>query len=74
MHICTTYVFVAATDRVQAVVEGRCAPVVTHDDGDQTRVTPGSKEAAILCYQLAVMLDHDSTALPWHNINVRGCP
>ena len=33
--------------------------MVTQDDGDQTRVTPGSMEAAILCYQLAVMLDHD---------------
>ena len=44
MHICTTYVFVAATDRVQAVVEGRCAPVVTHEDGDQSRVPPGSME------------------------------
>ena len=55
----TNSVFVAAEKKVDAILEGRCAPVVTHDDGDQTRVTPGSKEAAILCYQLAVMLDHD---------------
>ena len=33
--------------------------MVTHDDGDQTRVTPGSKEADILVYQLVVILDHD---------------
>ena len=55
----TTSVFVAALETVDAILEGRCAPVVTRDDGDQTRVTPGSKEAAILCYQLAVTLDHD---------------
>ena len=59
MHICTTYVFVAATDRVQAVVEGRCAPVVTHEDGDQSRVPPGSMEWEVLVYQQTVRLDHD---------------
>ena len=55
-------VFVAATDRVQAVVEGRCAPVVTHEDGDQSRVPPGSMEWEVLVYQQTVMLDHDPLA------------
>ena len=44
---------------MDAILEGRCAPVVTHDDGDQSRVTPGSREYEILWYQQTVWLDHD---------------
>ena len=68
-------VFVAAKDRVQAIVDGRCAPVVTHDDGDQSRVTPGSKEAEVLQYQLSVMLDHDPLfphMSPWMRVTFCG--
>ena len=62
MHKFTTSVFVAALQTFDAIVEGRCAPVVTHDDGDQSRVTPGSMEAAILAYQQTVTLDNDPRA------------
>ena len=61
-------VFVAAKDRAQAILEGRCAPVVTHDDGDQSPVTPGSDEVKILAYQHTVMLDHNpllAHSSPW---------
>ena len=56
-------------------MDGRCAPVVTHDDGDQSRVTPGSKEAEVLQYQLSVMLDHDPLfphMSPWMRVTFCG--
>ena len=62
MHKFTTSVFVAALQTFDAIVEGRCAPVVTHDDGDQSRVMPGTMEAAILGFQQTVGLDHDPRA------------
>ena len=40
-------------------MDGKCAPLVTYEDGDQSRVTPGSREYEILLYQRAVWLDHD---------------
>ena len=59
MHKFTTSVFVAALQTFDAIVEGKCAPVVTYNDGDQSRVPPGSEEAKIIMYQDTVRLDHD---------------
>ena len=75
MHNFTSSAFVAALERVKAIREGRCAPVVTYNDGDQSRVTPGSMEAAILGYQLTVGLDHNPCypyMSPWMKVTYCG--
>ena len=58
-----------------AIQDGKCAPLVTYEDGDQSRVTPGSKEADILAFQRNVMLDHDPLAShmsPWMRVTFCG--
>ena len=75
MHNFTSSAFVAALERVKAIREGRCAPVVTFNDGDQSRVTPGSIEAAVLRYQLTVGLDHNPCypyMSPWMKVTYCG--
>ena len=75
MHNFITSAFVAALERVKAIREGRCAPVVTFNDGDQSRVTPGSIEAAVLGYQLTVGLDHNPCypyMSPWMKVTYCG--
>ena len=75
MHNFTSSAFVAALERVKAIREGRCAPVVTFNDGDQSRVTPGSIEAAVLGYQLTVGLDHNPCypyMSPWMKVTYCG--
>ena len=59
---CTNSVFVAALEKVLAIEDGKCAPLVTDEDGDQSLITPWSKEPKIFAFQQNVWLNHDPLA------------